>query len=142
MSGVKHTPVSGVHPDNTAWRAVDTCGGTYAPAEEAPAGAGEVERARAWLNKQGVQTLHAEHPAVLISGLLRHIEALRAQPPAREDALRVAVEALEPFALLAPCEHRSPINMNDPLSRWITIGQLLDASEALAALQAEQKGGA
>jgi len=35
MSGVKHTPVSGVHPDNTARRAVDSCGGTYTPAEEA-----------------------------------------------------------------------------------------------------------
>jgi hypothetical protein len=35
MSGVKHTPVSGVHPDLTALRAVDACGGTYTPAEEA-----------------------------------------------------------------------------------------------------------
>ncbi|MNE26264.1 hypothetical protein D3C80_1196220 [compost metagenome] len=35
MSRVKHTPVSGVHPDLTAWRAVDACGGTYTPAEEA-----------------------------------------------------------------------------------------------------------
>lgn len=25
----------GVHPDNTAWRAVDACGGIYTPAEEA-----------------------------------------------------------------------------------------------------------
>lgn len=35
MSGVKHTPVSGVHPDNTALRAVDACGGAYTSAEEA-----------------------------------------------------------------------------------------------------------
>lgn len=35
MSGVKHTPDSGVHPDNTALRAVDACGGCYTPAEEA-----------------------------------------------------------------------------------------------------------
>lgn len=35
MSGVKHTPVSVVHPDNTALRAVDACGGTYTAADEA-----------------------------------------------------------------------------------------------------------
>lgn len=40
MSGVKHTPVSGVHPDNTALRAVDACGGTYTSAEEASGWAG------------------------------------------------------------------------------------------------------
>lgn len=54
-----------------------------APAPSSLAG-GEVERAKSWLEKQGVQTLHAEHPAVLINGLLRHIAALPPEAPARE----------------------------------------------------------
>lgn len=45
------------------------------PATAAPEGV-EVERAKAWLAKQGVQTLHADHPAALINGLLRVLAAL------------------------------------------------------------------
>jgi len=55
------------------------------------------------------------------------------------DALRVAVEALEPFALLAPDEGVDGANMDDPLSKWFTVADLVAARQArLAALQAEQ----
>ena len=54
--------------------------------------------------------------------------------PATADKLKVAKEALEPFALLAPSEVSAGVNMGDPLSKWFTIAQLVAADQALAAL--------
>ena len=44
---------------------------------------------------------------------------------------RKMVEALEPFALLAASDVSAGVNMNDPLSKWLTIAQLQAARAAL-----------
>ena len=66
MSGVKHTPV---HPDNTAWRAVDACGGIYTPAEEA---SGFAAGHRAALASAMVAVGHADG---ITAALLEALEA-------------------------------------------------------------------
>lgn len=53
------------------------------------------------------------------------------------DKLRIASAALAPFGALAPCEETCGVNMNDPLSKWLTIADLVGADQALAALKAE-----
>lgn len=65
------------------------------------------------------------------------VAGLFAAPSA--DKLRIASAALAPFAALAPCEETCGVNMNDPLSKWLTIADLVGADQALAALKAEAK---
>ncbi|MNT38387.1 hypothetical protein D3C72_1745760 [compost metagenome] len=61
--------------------------------------------------------------------LVKYANDRAAQAERQRDELR---KALEPFALLAPGYGKSPINMGDPLSKWLTVSQLVDAAEALA----------
>ena len=62
--------------------------------------------------------------------------AVRTAAPSA-DKLRIASAALAPFAALAPCDETCGVNMNDPLSKWLTIADLVGADQALAALKAE-----
>lgn len=83
------------------------------------------------------------------NGWIVDLAALRARssaPPSREDALRVAVEALEPFARAADgldgLWSEDDWRWNDSVRSGVTVRDIRRARQALAALQAEQKGGA
>ena len=62
-------------------------------------------------------------------------------PDETAEKLRAAVEALEPFANLAPGTVSAGVNMSDPLSKWFTIANLVAAAQALAALSPKEEGG-
>lgn len=50
---------------------------------------------------------------------------------AEQDREERLANALEPFALLAPDSGTEGVNMGDPLSKWLTIAQLVEAKSAL-----------
>ena len=62
----------GVHPDNTAWRAVDACGGIYTPAEEA---SGFAAGHRAALASAMVAVGHADGITAALLAALRLVRA-------------------------------------------------------------------
>lgn len=64
--------------------------------------------------------------------MLSDINTIRAALSSQAEALEAMAGALEPFALLAADDETRGVNMNDPISKWLTIANLQRASEALS----------
>lgn len=72
-----------------------------------------------WLDRRGA--LFDEEAAATI----RELEA----------KLKIATDALDPFALLSNDVNREGVNMNDPIGKWLSIAALVYARDALARIE-------